>query len=229
MLKPIIIAIDGFSSCGKSTLAKALAKRLNYAYVDTGAMYRAVSLYILRKQLAWSELTEEELEKLLDEINITFRYNKETGNSETYLNNENVEEEIRGKEVSEAVSEISQLKAIRSRMISLQQKAGKDKKLVMDGRDIGTKVFPNAELKLFMTADPKIRAQRRFDELKAKGKEVSIEEVFDNLKLRDYNDTHRKENPLVKAKDAIVLDNSYLDQEEQLNWVIRVLDEKGLS
>ena len=229
MTKPIIIAIDGYSSCGKSTIARALAKRLNYVFVDTGAMYRGVSLYILRNNIDWQNSSEKEVEGILDKITITFEYNAETKNSDTILNDENVEEEIRGKEVSEVVSQISQLRAIRTRMVSLQQKAGLKKGLVMDGRDIGTKVFPKAELKLFMTADPKIRAQRRFNELKSKGKESSIEEIEENLRIRDYNDTHRKEHPLKKATDAIELDNSYLDQDEQLSWVIRLLSEKKLS
>tara|TARA_B110001469_G_C9613459_1_gene305258 strand:- start:515 stop:1204 length:690 start_codon:yes stop_codon:yes gene_type:complete len=229
MTKPIIIAIDGYSSCGKSTIARALAKRLNYVFVDTGAMYRGVSLYILRNNIDWQNSSEKEVESILDKITITFEYNAETKNSDTILNDENVEEEIRGKEVSEVVSQISQLRAIRTRMVSLQQKAGLKKGLVMDGRDIGTKVFPKAELKLFMTADPKIRAQRRFNELKSKGKESSIEEIEENLKIRDYNDTHREEHPLKKAIDAIELDNSYLDKDEQLSWVIRLLNEKKLS
>jgi cytidylate kinase len=229
MTEPIIIAIDGYSSCGKSTIARALAKRLNYVFVDTGAMYRGVSLYILRNNIDWQNSSEKEVEGILDKITITFEYNAETKNSDTILNDENVEEEIRGKEVSEVVSQISQLRAIRTRMVSLQQKAGLKKGLVMDGRDIGTKVFPKAELKLFMTADPKIRAQRRFNELKSKGKESSIEEIEENLKIRDYNDTHREEHPLKKAIDAIELDNSYLDKDEQLSWVIRLLNEKKLS
>ena len=229
MTQPIIIAIDGYSSCGKSTIAKALAKRLNYVFVDTGAMYRAVSLYILRNKIDWQNSSDQEMESILNKITITFQPNSGTQNSDTLLNGENIEEEIRGKEVSEVVSQISQLRAIRKRMVSLQQKAGLKKGLVMDGRDIGTKVFPNAELKLFMTADPKIRAQRRFNELSSKGNESSIEEIEENLKIRDYNDTHREEHPLKKASDAIELDNSYLDQEEQLNWVIRLLGEKNFS
>ena len=226
MNQPIIIAIDGYSSCGKSTVAKALAKRLNYVFVDTGAMYRAVSLYILRNKIDWQNSSEKEIEKVLDDITITFEFNPDSEQSDTYLNGENVEEEIRGKAVSEVVSEISQIKSIRKRMVSLQQKAGAKKGLVMDGRDIGTQVFPNAELKIFMTADPKIRGQRRFNELKIKGKQLTIEEVEENLSTRDYNDTHRKENPLIKAPDAIELDNTYLNEEEQLNWVLKVLQEK---
>tara|TARA_B110000046_G_scaffold108222_1_gene115553 strand:- start:3885 stop:4574 length:690 start_codon:yes stop_codon:yes gene_type:complete len=228
MNQPIIIAIDGYSSCGKSTIAKALAKRLNYVFIDTGAMYRAVSLYILRNDIDWKNSSVQEMEDIVDETTITFKYDSDSQKSNTYLNGENVEEEIRGKAVSEVVSEISQVKAIRKRMVSLQQKAGVIKGLVMDGRDIGTQVFPNAELKIFMTADPKIRAQRRFNELKANGKPLTLEEIESNLASRDYNDTHRKENPLRKAPDAIELDNSYLDQGEQLNWVLGVLQEKKL-
>ena len=228
MNKLILIAIDGYSSCGKSTLAKALAKRLNFAFVDTGAMYRAVCFYFLRNNLDWKSLEEAEIESTLDKISITFEYNSETSKSDTFLNGENVEEEIRGKEVSQNVSELSQIKAIRSRMVSLQQKVENSSGLIMDGRDIGTKVFPNADLKLFMTADPQIRVQRRFSELIKAGKSITIEEVEENLKSRDYNDTHREENPLRKAPDAIELDNSYSDQDEQLNLVLRILKEKEL-
>ncbi len=224
-MQPIIIAIDGYSSCGKSTLAKALAKRLNYSYVDTGAMYRAVTLALLRSGEDWKNLSDKRIDHFLDNVHISFQFNSQLGFSETYLNGENVEEEIRGKEVSQLVSNISQLKVIRSRMVELQKKAGVDKALVMDGRDIGTVVFPTAELKLFMTADPEIRVQRRYDELLAKGKVVSREEVTENLKLRDYNDTHRKENPLKRAEDAVELDNSHLNQEEQLNNVIKLIEE----
>lgn len=226
MSQPIIIAIDGYSSCGKSTIAKALAKRLNYVFVDTGAMYRAVSLYILRNNVEWQNNSSEEIEKVLDQITITFQSNTKSQHSDTLLNGENVEEEIRGKAVSEVVSQISQLKPIRQRMVSLQQKAGINKGLVMDGRDIGTKVFPHAEVKLFMTADPKIRAQRRFNELKFKGKGLPIEDVEQNLKSRDYNDTHREENPLRKAVDAVELDNSFMNQEEQLSFVLDILKER---
>ncbi len=228
MNKPITIAIDGYSSCGKSTLAKALANRLNFAFVDTGAMYRAVCLYFLRSKLDWKKLSTSEIEAVLDKIAITFEYNSLKNSSDTFLNGENVEEEIRGKEVSQSVSELSQLKAIRSRMVGLQQKVENRSGLIMDGRDIGTKVFPNAELKLFMTADPAIRVQRRFNELKRSGKQVSLEEVSENLKSRDYNDTHREENPLRKAVDSIELDNSFLNQEEQLHLVLRILTEEGL-
>jgi len=225
--EPIIIAIDGYSSCGKSTLAKALAKRLGYVYMDTGAMYRAVSLYIIRHNVPVNDLKPKEINEVLNYIDIQFIWNEQEAQSETYMNGENVESEIRGKEVSEMVSEIAQVKTIRERMVELQRKAGLHKGLVMDGRDIGTKVFPQAEIKLFMTADEDIRAQRRYDELIAKGADVTFEEVKDNLKLRDYNDTHRKENPLIKAEDAIELDNSFLDEEEQLNFVMKLISEKA--
>ncbi len=228
MSKPFIIAIDGYSSCGKSTLAKTLAKKFNLAFVDTGAMYRAVTLYMLRNKIDWQKSSEEKIEEVLDNIHISFQYNPKRETSDTFLNGENVEDEIRGRAVSEIVSEVSQLKGIRKRMVGLQQKTGEQKNLVMDGRDIGTKVFPNADLKLFMTADPEIRAQRRFNELKAKGKELSLEDIKENLKSRDFNDTNRAENPLRKADDAIELDNSYLTQEEQLDWVLKILLEKEL-
>ena len=223
-MDPIIIAIDGYSSCGKSTLAKTLAKKLGYVYMDTGAMYRAVSLYIIRHNVPIQDLRPKEINEILNQIDIQFVWNDEKGISETFLNGENVEREIRGKEVSKKVSEVAQIKTIRERMIELQRKAGLHKGLVMDGRDIGTMVFPDAELKVFMTADPEIRAQRRFKELKEKGQEISLDEVKENIRLRDYNDTHRKENPLVKAEDAIVLDNSHLTHEEQLNFVLELLD-----
>lgn len=225
-MKDIIIAIDGYSSCGKSTLAKALAKKLNYSFVDTGAMYRAVTLYFLRNELDYTSMNEAELGSVLDKIKISFQYNTSKQQSETLLNGENVEAEIRKQQVNDAVSQVSQLKAIRKKMVSLQQKAGVDKGLVMDGRDIGSTVFPDAEIKLFMTAEPEIRAKRRFDELSAKGFDVSLEEVRKNLEIRDYNDTHRKETPLIKADDAIELDNSYLNEEEQLNLVLKIIAEK---
>lgn len=222
-MDPIIIAIDGYSSCGKSTIAKALAKRLGYVYMDTGAMYRAVSLYILRHNIPIENLAPKEIKEILDQIDIQFVWMEDKGISETFLNGENVENEIRGKEVSEKVSEVAQIKTIRERMIELQRKAGLHKGLVMDGRDIGTKVFPKAELKLFMTADPEIRAERRFSELSAKGEAITLEEVKENIRLRDYNDTNRKENPLVQAEDAVILDNSDLNQEEQLDFVLDLI------
>ena len=226
-MSPIIIAIDGYSSCGKSTLAKTLSKRLGYAYVDTGAMYRAVTLHLIRKGInSLEEYTEDAIDALIDEIEISFKPDAESGKNETYLNGEKVEEEIRGKAVSDLVSTISQVRQVRKRMIDLQQQAGKHKALVMDGRDIGTNVFPAAELKIFMTAQPEIRAQRRYKELMAKGMKVTIEEVRKNLEERDLNDTSRKENPLTKADDAVVLDNSYLSEEEQLDFALKLVREK---
>jgi cytidylate kinase len=226
-MQPIIIAIDGYSSCGKSTIAKALAKKLNYSYMDTGAMYRAVTLYAIHHEIDVYELTEWEVDRMIDLIEITFAYNRDKEISETFLNGKNVENLIRGKEVSEKVSFVSQIPAIRKRMVDLQQKAGKEKGLVIDGRDIGTVVFPDAELKLFMTADAQIRAERRFQELKANGVEVELEEILNNLEERDYNDTHREENPLRQAEDAIVLDNSNMTQKEQLDWVLKLISNLG--
>lgn len=225
-MEPIIIAVDGYSSCGKSTMAKALAEKLGFAYLDTGAMYRAVSYYFLKEKIDWKQLNEQQVEKILDNITITFKRDKHSGVSETYLNGQNIEEEIRGKAVSDVVSEISQIKTVRKRMVDLQRQAGKEKGVVMDGRDIGTNVFSNAELKLFMTADPLVRAQRRYQELKGKGRELSLETVLNNLKSRDYQDTNRKENPLVKATDAIELDNTNLNPTEQLDFVINLLKER---
>ncbi|MBD98416.1 MAG: cytidylate kinase [Verrucomicrobia bacterium] len=224
--KDIIVAIDGFSSCGKSTLAKALAKYLGYTYIDTGAMYRAVTLFFLQQKIKWQDVAEKAIADQLDKIVIEFKYNEEKKKSETYLNGENVEEEIRGKAVSDSVSEVSQIKTIRQRMVALQRRAGQNKGLVMDGRDIGTKVFPEAEVKVYMTADPEIRAQRRYDELKTKGQELSFEAVLQNLSKRDWHDTHREENPLIQAEDAIVLDNSSMNQKEQFEWVLEKIQKK---
>lgn len=225
-MQPIIVAIDGFSSCGKSTLAKALAKQINYSYIDTGAMYRAVTLYFHQNQIDPQNLNDAEIDAHIDHINISFNYDPDSEQSLTLLNGTVVEELIRGKEVSEKVSFVSQIPAIRKRMVELQKKAGAQKKVVVDGRDIGTVVFPEAEVKVFMTADPKIRAQRRFQELVKKGQKITLEEVEENLKKRDYNDTHRKENPLRQADNAVVLDNTYLDQEEQLHWILKLIEEK---
>lgn len=225
----IIIAIDGFSSCGKSTLAKSLSKRLGFAYVDTGAMYRAVALYFIEKNIDWKTADEQVLKKALSEIDITFRHHSDLESSLTYLNGINVETQIRGKEVSTAVSEVSQIKVIRKEMKRLQQALGKKQNVVMDGRDIGTNVFPNAQLKLFLTAKPEIRAKRRYDELLSKGQSVSFEEVEENIRLRDYNDTNRTENPLIQAKDAIEIDNSFLDESETLQLVLKIISEKNLT
>ncbi len=219
MTKKIIITIDGFSSCGKSTLAKDLAKKLNYRYIDTGAMYRAVTLYLLRKGIALSDL--EAIDKALaSEIKIDFDYDKITGKQITILNDENVESEIRSPAVADQVSAVSAIKNVRVFLVKQQQALGLEKGIVMDGRDIGTVVFPQAELKLFLTADEQIRAQRRFAELQGNGIVLSLEEVLSNLQKRDYMDSNREESPLRKADDAIVLDNSHLTQEEQVNWVL---------
>ncbi len=217
--KKIVIAIDGYSSCGKSTLAKSLARKLGYMYIDSGAMYRAVTLYALRKN--WINNGEPDTCAIvsgIDQINITFRFDPETEQNTTYLNGENVEEEIRQLEVSQNVSPVSTIKEVRQAMVKLQQQMGQEKGIVMDGRDIGTVVFPNAELKIFMTADPEIRAMRRFRELESKGLEVSMDEIRRNIGQRDHIDQNRTESPLRKADDAIVLDNSYLTPEEQLQW-----------
>ena len=220
----ITIAIDGYSSCGKSTLAKQLASKLNYTYVDSGAMYRAITLFAINHGLASKESVRVEgLISVLDSVDVTLKYDSEAEKVTTYLNGQNVEEEIRSMQVSEVVSFVSVIKEVRAKLRSLQQKLGERGGVVMDGRDIGTAVFPNAELKIFMTASPDVRAQRRYDELKAKGKEVSLEEVRNNLVSRDREDTTRKENPLIQAEDAIVLDNSNLTPNQQmelaLGWV----------
>ena len=213
----IIVAIDGYSSCGKSTMAKQMAKSLNYIYIDTGAMYRAVTLYALRNDFfASGTLNQLDLINALDQVNVAFKHNSTTNTSETFLNGDNIEQEIRGLEVSNHVSKIAQIKEVRAKMVDLQREMGKDSGLIMDGRDIGTVVFPNAELKIFMTADYQIRAQRRFDELQAKGDSITYEAVLENINSRDMDDTSRTENPLIQADDAIVIDNSNITAEEQL-------------
>lgn len=213
----ITIAIDGYSSCGKSTLAKQLAAKLNYAYVDSGAMYRAIALFALENNLASKgSVKKEELIPKLRDIDVDLKYDSDSGGVTTFLNGKDVEDEIRSMRVSEVVSFVSVIKEVRAKLRSLQQDLGKRGGVVMDGRDIGTAVFPNAELKIFMTASPDVRAQRRFDELKAKGKEVSMEDVRANLISRDQEDTSRKEDPLIQADDALILDNSDLTTEQQL-------------
>ena len=214
----MIIAIDGFSSCGKSTVAKAIAKRLGLKYIDSGAMYRAVTLYFMRNDFPF------DFNPVLDKIQITFQVNPATGLSEVYLNGENVEQPIRTMEISEQVSHVSAIKSVRKRMVELQKSEGETGGLVMDGRDIGTTVFPHADLKIFMKADPMIRADRRFKELVAKGVEITVEEVISNVVGRDYEDSNREESPLRKAEDAIVLDNSHLNQEEQVEFVIKEIE-----
>lgn len=222
-MEKIIIAIDGFSSCGKSTMAKDLAHELGYIYVDTGAMYRCVALYALQHKLFLKdgEINIPELEAAMPNINISFKLNKETGRPDTYLNNENVENKIRTMEVSSHVSSIAAIPFIREALVAQQQKMGKDKGIVMDGRDIGTVVFPNAELKIFVTASPEVRAQRRYDELMKKGMEADYNEILENVKRRDYIDSHRDVSPLRKADDAIELDNSNISIEEQKQWLIK--------
>lgn len=221
-MKKITIAIDGHSSCGKSTMAKDLAKKLGYIYVDTGAMYRAVTLFALRNNLfnADGTIKTEELDKRMDEICISFKFNPEAGRPDTYLNGELVEQEIRSMEVSSHVSPIATLPFVRTAMVAQQQKMGEQKGIVMDGRDIGTVVFPNAELKIFVTASAEVRAQRRFDELKQKGMEADFEEILKNVQERDYIDSHREVSPLRKADDALELDNSYMTIEEQNKWLL---------
>ncbi|MBU0766158.1 MAG: (d)CMP kinase, partial [Bacteroidetes bacterium] len=221
-----VIAIDGFSSCGKSTLAKALAKRLNYIYIDSGAMYRAITLYCLRSNIMDGDYVDHNrLREALPGLKITFRFNDTLNRHETYLNDENVEEEIRQIWVSDNVSMISAIGYVRHEMVRLQRKLGKEKGIVMDGRDIGTVVFPGAELKVFMTADPEVRAQRRYKELVGKGETVTIDEVRANISKRDHIDQTRSESPLRKTEDAVVLDNSYITREEQLNWIINKVNE----
>lgn len=226
----ITIAIDGYSSCGKSTLAKALAATLGYAYVDSGAMYRSVTLYALRQGIIKDHgFIEDQIVRILPEINLTFKFNPATRSSETFLNGENVEKELRHMVVSENVSKVSAIHEVRVKMIAIQRELGKNKGIVMDGRDIGTNVFPDAELKLFMTADPDIRTQRRYDELLSKGQHPTFLDVKKNLLERDYEDTHRRENPLTQAEDAIVLDNSELTREQQLDYVLKLITDLTLS
>jgi len=223
----IIIAIDGYSSCGKSTMAKQIANQLNYLYIDTGAMYRAITLYAIRNNLISTDnFDKQKLINLLPQINVSFSYNSTLNCSETYLDNENVEQEIRGIEVSNQVSKVAQIKEVRTKLVEIQRKVGKGKGLVMDGRDIGSVVFPDAELKIFMTADYKVRAQRRFEELQAKGDDISYDEVLENITSRDNDDTSRSENPLIQADDAIVIDNSEITRDEQLKIALELVSNK---
>jgi len=222
----IIVAIDGHSSCGKSTIARALAVRFGYVFIDSGAMYRAVTLFALRRNLISNgTVNREELISLLPEIKIEFIYNPASQKSDMYLNGENVEEEIRQLLVSQNVSPVATIAEVRQAMVRLQQEVGRKKGIVMDGRDIGTVVFPDAELKFFVTASAEIRAKRRFDELSAKGETVSFEEILENIQERDRIDSTRAASPLRKADDALVLDNSFMTQEEQLEWVIGKVEE----
>ena len=221
-MKKIIIAIDGFSSCGKSTMAKDLAREIGYVYVDTGAMYRAVTLYALRNNLFNSDNTVkvDELEQQMKNITISFKFNTETGRPDTYLNGELVEKEIRSLEVSSHVSPIAAVPFVRTAMVAQQQRMGENKGIVMDGRDIGTTVFPQAELKIFVTASAEVRAQRRYDELQAKGMPADYADILKNVEERDYIDSHREVSPLCKADDAIELDNSHMTIPEQKAWLM---------
>ena len=223
--KKIIIAIDGYSACGKSTFAREIAARLGYIFIDTGAMYRAVTLYGLRHGAIRDDRVDETaLVALLPEVNITFAFNPDRGASDVILNGENVETQIRSLEVSDYVSRVSQIAAVRQKLVDMQQRMGEQKGVVMDGRDIGTAVFPNAELKIFMTADPEVRAQRRYAELKAKGQQPSLEEIAANLRERDYADEHRAISPLRQAPDARVLDNSRMSVAQQMDWVMDLIE-----
>ena len=227
-MKKITIAIDGFSSCGKSTMAKDLAKKIGYVYVDTGAMYRSVTLFAMQNNLFSKDgsVKTTELEKRMKDIQISFVFNNETGRPDTYLNGELVEKEIRTLEVSSHVSNIATIPFVREAMVAQQQRMGKDKGLVMDGRDIGTTVFPNADSKIFVTASPEIRANRRFLEYKEQGKDFSMEEVLKNVKDRDYIDSNREYSPLRKAEDAIEVDNSNLTLDETVNKVMEIIQSK---
>ncbi|HEY1005532.1 MAG TPA: (d)CMP kinase [Sphingobacteriaceae bacterium] len=216
MGKNIVVAIDGYSSCGKSTLAKALAKKLHFVYIDSGAMYRAVTLYLLRKKIDLND--QAMIEKVLPEIHLNFH--SRDYQTHILLNDEEVSEEIRQMPVSENVSAVSAVRAVRKEMVKQQQRMGRSKNIVMDGRDIGTAVFPDAQVKIFMTADPNVRAERRYKELVASGTDITLEDVFENLAHRDYQDTTRLESPLTRAKDAIVLDNTNMNQEEQLGFAL---------
>lgn len=224
-MNAIIIAIDGYSSCGKSTIAKELSKILNYKYVDTGAMYRAVTLYFLQNKVDYTNIYEVNI--ALTKIRITFSINNDTLIQETFLNDENIENEIRvNPRVAGNVSDVSAISEVRRFLVKQQQEMGKTRKIIMDGRDIGTVVFPDAELKLFITADPKVRAQRRYDELKNKGKGTTFEEVLANLTKRDFIDSNRADSPLLKAEDAIEIDNSNINHQEQLDLILKLVNEK---
>ncbi len=226
-MKKITIAIDGFSSTGKSTLAKQVAKKLGYVYVDTGAMYRAVTLFAMQNNIIDTfDFDKEQLIKRLPEIHLRFEFNSQLGFAEMYLNDVNVEKQIRTLEVSNFVSQVAEVSEVRAMLVKQQQQMGKDKGVVMDGRDIGTVVFPDAELKIFMTARPDVRAQRRFEELSEKGQLVSYDRVLENVLQRDYIDTHRDDSPLVMAKDAVEIDNSELTRETQFQKVLQLVEEK---
>ena len=220
-MKKIIIAIDGFSSCGKSTMAKALARNIGYLYFDSGAMYRAVALYCMQNGLINdTKIDIETLRGKMQDIQITFEADPDTKNSLTFLNGVNVEHEIRSLEVSRLVSQVAALDFVREEMVDRQREMGKAKGIVMDGRDIGTTVFPNAEMKIFVTASAEVRAQRRYDELTARGDNANFQEILDNVLQRDHIDQTREVSPLKQAEDALLLDNSNMTREEQMNWLI---------
>lgn len=225
-MKKITIAIDGFSSTGKSTLAKQLAKELEYVYVDTGAMYRAVAFFAMQQNIIRADFFDKDaLINALPKIQLEFKFNADLGFAEMFLNGENVEKQIRTIEVSNFVSKVAAVSEVRAKLVEQQKEMGKNKAIVMDGRDIGTVVFPDAELKIFMTASAETRAQRRFDELQQKGDNVSYEEVLKNVVERDHMDTHREDSPLVIAEDAIEIDNSYLNKEEQFAAVLELVND----
>ncbi|WP_019967360.1 (d)CMP kinase [Segatella maculosa] len=227
-MKKITIAIDGFSSCGKSTMAKELAKKIGYIYVDTGAMYRSVTLFAMRHGLfnADGSVKTDALKQQMSNIDITFKFNEKAGRPDTYLNGECVEEAIRTLEVSNHVSPIAAIPFVRAAMVARQQRMGRDKGIVMDGRDIGTTVFPEAELKVFVTASAEVRAQRRYDELKEKGMPADFDDILKNVQERDYIDSHREVSPLRKAADAIELDNSHMTIAEQNDWLMRQVQQR---
>ena len=225
VMKKIVITIDGWSSCGKSTLAKQMAKELGYVYIDSGAMYRAITLYFLRHHIDWTDTVD--VKKALTNIVLEFQYNEKSGQSEIFLNGENVEYVIRDLVIAEKVSEVAAIKEVRSFAVAEQQKMGKKKGIIMDGRDIGTTVFPDAALKIFMTADISVRVERRFKEMFEKNPNITIEEVKNNLEMRDYIDSNREVSPLRKAPDAIVIDNTNIDMNEQLKFALSLL--KGIK
>lgn len=230
-MKKIVIAIDGFSSCGKSTMAKDLAREVGYIYVDTGAMYRAVTLFAMRNGMFGPDgsVMADGLKARMADISILFRLNESTGRPDTYLNGELVENAIRTMEVSSCVSQVAALPFVRKALVAQQQAMGREKGIVMDGRDIGTAVFPDAELKVFVTASAEVRAQRRYDELKAKGMEADYDDILENVRKRDYIDSHREVSPLRKADDAVELDNSSLTIEEQKAWLMEKYKEAAAS
>jgi cytidylate kinase len=226
-MKSIVIAIDGHSSTGKSTVAKKLAKELEYKYVDTGAMYRAVTLYAMRNNwLQDGEVDESKLIDNLSSIEINFEYNPEAGTNDVILNGENVENKIRAMEVSEHVSSVAKIDQVRKKLVQIQKQLGEEKGIVMDGRDIGSVVFPEAELKIFMTASADIRAQRRYNELKEKGEDITLKEVLKNVKHRDDIDSNRENSPLIQSEDAVKIDNSELSQEEQFEAILNLAKER---